>query len=69
MGFCIYCNQNVPSDTSCPKCYRTITSKTERKPFGSIFTAQKKVNQTDKWQDTYVTTIASTVIYDTNFLV
>ncbi|KAI8072123.1 hypothetical protein BDF21DRAFT_465502 [Thamnidium elegans] len=56
MGFCIYCNKNVYSSTSCPKCFRTIsnTSKAESR-VTAMFPDQKRLNQTnaDKWQTMY----------------
>ncbi|KAI8080104.1 uncharacterized protein B0P05DRAFT_539996 [Gilbertella persicaria] len=60
MGFCIYCNQNVYSNTTCPKCYRTMsksamTTSTSTNTRASPFLTQKILSQTntDKWQDTY----------------
>lgn len=66
MTFCIYCNQNVYTNTStCPKCYRTIQNTTNnKKPTeasssllakAAMFPNQARLSQanTDKWQDTY----------------
>lgn len=63
MGFCIYCNKNVYSNTTCPKCYRTVPKSTPSKTDNlssrvtALFPEEKRLNQksnTDKWQDTYV---------------
>jgi hypothetical protein len=61
MGFCIYCNQNVYSNSTCPKCYRTIPNNNALNKNDSVssrvtamFPEQKILKQTntDKWQDT-----------------
>ncbi|CEI92912.1 hypothetical protein RMCBS344292_07159 [Rhizopus microsporus] len=52
MGFCTYCNQNVYSNTTCPKCYRSLSSDNSSR-INSLFNTQRRLSTTDKWQDTY----------------
>ncbi|KAG1454037.1 hypothetical protein G6F56_007417 [Rhizopus delemar] len=55
MGYCTHCNQNVYSNSACPKCHQSLSSDGSSR-ITSIFASRKGLgnnNTVDKWQDTY----------------